>query len=234
MTFIPLTQPLLRKKQQDLDFQDLQGLLRINAKIGKITIFSGFYTRIDQVFIVWGSICALMFISAQFLPLSWQTQAIIWSTLSAIGTLGMTLLTWFWVGVERLRWLVYSWVLLMLSGVLITDLGIFLGWAQVLINLCPMWLSLCTAGYIITAIAVRSRAFFLMAIAHLLGIGILPLCSGWQFLSTGLVMSISLLILAEMQWDMRPPIEYSVLSPKQKQFNQKQQQQRLLSLQKNI
>lgn len=234
MNLIPLTQPLLREKQQDLDFQDLQGLLRIDAKIGKITIFSGFYTRIDQVFIVWALICAVMFISAQFLLVSWQTQAIIWSTLSAIGTLGMTLLTWFWVGVERLRWLVYSWVLLMLSGVVLTDLGIFLGWAQVLINLCPMWLSLCALGYSITAAAVRSRAFVLMAIAHLLGIGILPLCPGWQFLGTGLVMSISLLLLAEMQWDMRPPIEYSLLSPEHKQFNREQQQQRLLSLQKNI
>ncbi len=234
MTFIPLTQPLLREKQQDLDFQDLQGLLRINAKIGKITIFSGFYTRIDQVFILWGLICGAIFISAQFLALSWQTQAIIWSTFSAFGTLGMMLLTWFWVSVERLRWLVYSWFVLMFGGIVITDLGIFLGWAQVLINLCPMWLSLCALGYMITALAVRSRAFLLMAILHLLGIGILPLFSGWQFLSTGLVMSVSLLLLAEMQWDMRPPIEYSLLSAEQKQFNREQQQQRLLSLQKNI
>ena len=234
MTFIPLTQSLLREKQQDLDFQDLQGLLRINAKIGKITILSRFYTRIDQVFIVWGWICGVIFISAQFLTVSWQTQAIVWSTLSAIGTLGMTLLAWFWVSIERLRPLVYSWVILMLSGVVLTDLGIFFGWVQVLINLCPMWLSLCTLGYIITAVAVRSRAFFLIAIVHLLGIAILPLCAGWQFLSTGLVMSISLLLLAEMQWDMRPPIEYSFLSVEQKQFNQEQQQQRLLSLQKNI
>ena len=234
MTFIPLTEPLLREKQQDLDFQDLQGLLRINAKIGKRTILSRFYTRIDQVFIIWGFICGVMFISAQFLPFSWQTQAIIWSALSVIGTLGMTSLTWFWVSVERLRPLVYSWVILMLSGVVLTDLGIFFSWAQVLINLCPMWLSLCTLGYTITAIAVRSRAFFLMAIVHLLGIAILPLCAGWQFLSTGLVMSISLLLLAEMQWDMRPPTEYSFLSVEQKQFNREQQQRRLLSLQKNI
>lgn len=234
MTFIPLTQPLLREKQQDLDFQDLQGLLRINAKIGKITVLSGFYTRIDQVFIVWGLICGAMFISAQFLAVGWQTQAIIWSALSAIGTLGMMLLTWFWVSVERLRWLVYSWVFLMLSGVVLTDLGIFLGWAQVLINLCPMWLILCALGYIITAVAVRSRAFLFMAIVHLLGIAILPLFPSWQFLTTGLVMSVSLLLLAEMQWDMRSPIEYSLLSAEQKQFNQKQQQQRLLSLQKNI
>lgn len=234
MTFTPLTQPFLREKQQDLDFQDLQGLLRINAKIGKISIFSGFYTRIDQVFIVWGLICGVMFVCAQFLAVSWQIQAIIWSTLSAVGTLGMILLTWFWVRVESLRWLVYSWVLLMLSGVVLTDLGIFWGWAQILINLCPMWLSLCTLGYIITALAVRSRAFLIMAIVHLLGIAILPLFPGWQFLSTGLVMSVSLLLLAEMQWDMRPPVEYSVLSIEQKEFNREQQQRRLLSLQKNI
>lgn len=234
MTFIPLTQPILREKQQDLDFQDLQGLLRINAKFGKITIFSGFYTRIDQVFIIWGFICGVMFISAQFLPFSWQIQAIIWSALSGIGALGMTLLTWFWVRVERLRWLVYSWVILILGGVILTDLGIFLGWAQVLIDLCPMWLNLCALGYIITALAVRSRAFFFMAMAHLLGIAILPLFPGWQFLSTGLVMSVSLLLLAEMQWDMRPPVEYSLLSAEQKQFNREQQQLRLLSLQKNI
>jgi len=44
MTFLPLSQPLLRDKQEDLDIQDLQGLLRLNLKLGKFNLWSGFYT----------------------------------------------------------------------------------------------------------------------------------------------------------------------------------------------
>jgi hypothetical protein len=231
MTVFPFSQPLLREKQEELDYQDLQGLLKLNLKIGNIRLFSGFYTRIDQVFILWGLISAIIFFLAQFLPISWYTQAIFWSVLTLVGTIGMVVLTWFWVSVERLRWLVYCWVTLMLGGVTLTDLGIFLGWGEILMRLCPLWLALSAIGYICTALALRSRTFFLMAAIHLLGIAILPGCGSWQFLATGVVMAISLLLLAQLQWDMRPPIDYDVLTTEQKQFNQQQQQRRQLELQ---
>jgi len=222
MTFLTLSQPFLRDKQEDLDYQDLQGIWRISGKIGNIRLISGFYTRIDQVFIVWGLICAGIFITAQFLPISWTTQAILWTTLTAIGSATMIAFTWFWVSVERLRWLIYSWVILMLGGVVLTDLGIFLGWGQVLMRLCPLWLGLSAVGYLVTAWAVKSRTFLITAAIHLLGIMLLPYCGGKQFLITGLVMGISLLLLAELQWEMRPPINYDVLTPEQKEFNNQQ------------
>jgi len=76
----------------------------------------------------------------------------------------------------------------------------------------------------------RSRAFILAGIVHLSGIVALPYVGTLQFLTTGIMMALSLLLFAEVQWDMRPPIEYSLLSLEQKQFNKEQYQLRQLSL----
>ena len=107
MSFFDAREPFIRKKQEALDVQDLQGLLRLRWQVGRVSLFSLLYTRIDQVFVVWGWITGLIFITAQFLPLSWQIQAILWSVLTLAGTLMMTCLAWFWVRVEQLCWLVY-------------------------------------------------------------------------------------------------------------------------------
>lgn len=223
MTLFNSAEPIIRRKQHALDFQDRQGLLQLKLKISNKTLFNSIYTRIDQVFVFWGLITAIIFFTAQFAPIDWNTQAIFWSILTGIGTIGMILLTYFWVRVERLRWLLYSWILLMLAGTIATDLGIFRGWGIVLMNLCPLWLGLSAIGYICTGIGLRSRAFIFAALFHLLGILILPYCVGWQFVVTGLVMAANLLIFAETQWDMRPPIEnYSVLTEEQKEFNRQQ------------
>lgn len=138
----------------------------------------------------------------------------------------MIVLTHFWVKVERLRWVLYSWVILMLTGVALTDLSIFLSWGEILMRLCPMWLALSALGYFCTGIGMRSRAFTLAGMVHLLSILVLPYVGGWQFLTTGLVMATSLALFAEVQWDMRPPIEYSLLTLEQKQFNKEQYQLR--------
>ncbi|HBB35261.1 MAG TPA: hypothetical protein DDZ80_01540 [Cyanobacteria bacterium UBA8803] len=230
MSFFNPTTPILRCKQEALDFQDRQGLLRLHWQIGRNTIVSGFYTRIDQVFILWGLICATIFITAQFLPINWAIQATLWSGLTLIGTVGMIVLTHFWVKVERLIWVLYCWVILMLAGVVVTDLSIFLGWGEVLISLCPLWLGLSAIGYACTGVGMRSRAFILASLVHLLGIAILPYVAGWQFLATGLIMAASLLVFAELQWDMRLPIvEYGLLTLEQKQFNKEQHQLRQLT-----
>jgi hypothetical protein len=42
-------------------------------------------------------------------------------------------------------------------------------------------------------------------------------------------MTVSLLLLAEWQWDMRPPIDYVLLTAEQKQFNHEQYQLRQLA-----
>lgn len=70
MTFFNSTVPPLRRKQKNLDFQDLQGLWRIHLQIGNTTLYSTFYTRIDQACIFWGLISAAIFFTAHFFPLS--------------------------------------------------------------------------------------------------------------------------------------------------------------------
>jgi hypothetical protein len=230
MTFSNPSEPIIRSKQEELDFQDRKGLLRIRLEIGDKTLISAFYTRIDQVFIVWGCIAAVIFTTAQFVPISWVIQAGFWSVLTVFGTVVMVVLTHFWVKVERLRWILYFWVILMLTGVVLTDLSIFLGWGNILLNLCPMWLGLSSFGYFCTGIGMRSRAFILAGLIHLLGIAVLPCVGGWQFLWTGLVMALSLLMFAGVQWDMRPPIEYKMLTLEQRRFNKAQYQLRQIPL----
>ncbi|PSB12059.1 hypothetical protein C7B62_03110 [Pleurocapsa sp. CCALA 161] len=215
--------PIIRRKQHALDFQDRQGLLKLRLQISNKTLFQNIYTRIDQVFMVWGLITAVIFFTAQFAPIDWVTQATFWSILTVVGTAGMTMLTHFWVKVERLRWVLYAWIILMLGGVAITNFGIYCGSGTVLMHLCHLWLGLSAMGYFCTGIGLRSRAFIVSGLFHILGIAILPFCLGWQFLATGLLMSANLLMFAETQWDMRPPIDnYSILTEEQKEFNREQ------------
>jgi hypothetical protein len=223
MPLFNLAEPIIRRKQHALDFQDRQGLLRLRLHINNKTWFHSIYTRIDQVFVFWGLITAVIFFTAQFAPINWMIQAAFWTGLTVIGTVGMTTLTHFWVQVERLRWVLYAWIVLMLSGVAITDLSIYYGSGMVLMHLCHLWLGLSAVGYFCTGIGLRSRAFMMAGLFHLLGITILPFCMGWQFLTTGIVMTANLLMFAETQWDMRPPIDnYSVLTEEQKEFNREQ------------
>ena len=71
----------------------------------------------------------------------------------------------------------------------------------------------------------RSRTFLVTALVHLLGIFILPYVAQWQFLTTGLVIGLSVLILAEFQWDTatsctgKPANNSTVLNREQPDFN---------------
>ncbi|MDJ0727583.1 MAG: hypothetical protein QNJ38_20970 [Prochloraceae cyanobacterium] len=224
MSFFNCTKPILcRKKNVNvLDYQDLEGLLKIRLQIGNKILFSNFYTCIDRACLVWGLICAIIFLTAQFSPISWVTQAIVWSILTLAGSILTIAITLFWVKIEKLRWVLYSWITLMVAGAILTDLGIFLGWGQILMNLCHLWLALCAVGYLCTGLGLRSRAFLISSLLHVVGIFLLPYCGEWQFLATGLLMAANLLVFAEVQWDMRSPIEYALLTEEQKAFNRKQ------------
>ncbi|PSB02862.1 hypothetical protein [Merismopedia glauca] len=226
MTFLNHKEPLFQKKPQELDFQDLYGSLSFNYQLKGLKLSLGTYTRIDQVFLVWGILCGMMFTTAQFLPISWQTQAMVWSIVTIVGTLAMVLLTRFWVKVERLVWVLYFWVLLMLLGVAVTDLAIFLGWGSVLLNLCPMWLGITGIGYLATGIGTRSRSLGIASLVHFIAIAFLPQVPTLPFLTTGIVMTVTCLVFAQVQWDMRSPIDYAMLTVQQKQFNQLQHQLR--------
>lgn len=230
MSFFNTAEPLIRRKQEALDVQDLRGLLQINWKIGQIQLLSKLYTRIDQIFVIWGWVTVMIFAVAQFFPINWQHQAIVWSLLTVIATVAMSILAWFWVKVEQLRWVVYTWAVLMLGGVILTDCGIFLGWGWVLINLCPLWLGLSAVGYAVTGWGLRSRTFIIAAIIHTIGIALLPYSGSLPFLFTGSIIAGTLLFLAEVQWDMRPPSANAFLSAEEIQFNQAQHQRRLAEI----
>ncbi|HEY9643646.1 MAG TPA: hypothetical protein V6C57_24365 [Coleofasciculaceae cyanobacterium] len=229
MTTFSSTQPIIRRKQHALDVQDLKGLLHIQFKIRDVNLFSSFYTRIDQVFLLWGSISALIFCTAQFFPFNWAYQAGLWSILTVIGSWGTFRLSWCWVTVEQLRWVVYTWVALMLGGIALTNWGIFGGGWVVLPHLCSLWLWLSAVGYLVTAWGMKSRAFLLNGLLHLGGICLLPYVASWQFLFTGLITAGSLLLLAEVQWDMESTSDFQQLTEEQKRFNQQQRLRRQLS-----
>ena len=221
-------EPILRRKQHALDVQDLEGLLHIRIQFRDLKLFYGFYTRIDQVFILWGTIATIVFLTAQFVTLNWTDQAIAWSLLTLIGSWVTCHLAWYWVTVERLRWVVYAWVGLMIGGVLLTDWGIFGGGWVVLPHLCQLWLGLSAIGYTITAWGLRSRAFLISGLLHLGAIALLPYLPTWQFLFTGTITAGILFFLAEVQWDMQSTTDAQLLTLEQKQFNQRQRELRQL------
>ena len=229
MTFFNASEPLIRCKQEHLDVQDREGLLCLRWQVGNITLFSGFYTRIDQTFLLWGLVTAGIFFTAQFVPMSWGFQAILWSTVTLIGTGIMAVLTLFWVRVERVSWILYSWAILMITGLVLTDCSIFAGWGGLLLHLCDLWLGLSAIGYFCTGLGLRSRTFIAIGLTHVFAIGLLPFVEPWQYLTTGIVIAGCLILLSELQWDMRSPIENTLLTEEEKEFNRIQQQLRHIS-----
>jgi hypothetical protein len=201
MNFFNPDAPLLCPKQNVLDLPDSPGLWRCHWQVGNTTLVSTFYTPLDQVCLIWGIISIAIFATAQFLPISWTTQAVWWSILSLVGTVVMVVLTPSWLRKEGLGWVLDSWVFLMLFGVVLTDLGIFLGWGEILMHLCPLWLGLVALGYLGTGLGMRSRTLMLTGLVHLIGIAILPYVDTMQFLATGIIMGGSSILLAVFQWD---------------------------------
>lgn len=201
MTFFNPNAPLLCQKPNVLTLPNSPGLWRCHWQFGSTILVSTFYTALDQVCLIWGVISLGIFGTAQFCPLSWMTQAIWWSILSLIGSVVMVVLTPSWLREDGLGWVLDSWVCLMLLGVALTDLSVFLGWGEVLMNLCPLWLGLVALGYLGTGLGMRSRTLIITGFVHLVAIGILPYVGAMQFLATGIIMGGSSVLLAVFQWD---------------------------------
>lgn len=201
MTFFNPNAPLLSQKQDVLELPNIPGLWRCHWKVGNLTLVSTFYTPLDQVCLIWGVISLVIFATAQFFPISWMTQAVWWSVLSVIGTGMMVALTPSWLRTDGLGWVIDSWVALMLLGLVVTDLSIFLGWGQVLMHLCPLWMGLVALGYVGTGLGMRSRTLILTGLVHLLSMAILPYVGAMQFIATGIIMGGSSILLAVFQWD---------------------------------
>ena len=193
--------PLLKRKQSAYAIEDLPGLWRLHWQLGQITVFSTFYTRIDQACLLWGIISAIIFLTAQFAAIDWATQAFFWSGLTLLGTGAMIKLSESWTTIEPLNHIISAWIVLILAGLVLTDLSIFLGWAPILTQLPFLWLALNALGYLYTGVKMRSRAFLLICLVHLLAIATLSYVGVWQFLETGVVIGLSAVLLAELQWD---------------------------------
>lgn len=191
----------MARKLSAFAIDDLPGLWRVHWQLNQRVILSTFYTRHDQACLLWAIVSAAIFLTAQFLPLSWFTQVIFASGLTLLSVVAMIVLTWYFTAIERLTWVLYCWSSLMVLGTLVTDLSLLLQWAEVLGHVCHLWLGLSGIGYIVTGLGMRSRAFMWIGIVHFLTIGILPNVGMWQPLTTGLVISGSALLIAEVQWD---------------------------------
>jgi hypothetical protein len=129
-------------KQNLVNPVDLHGVLRIKLGSQDKVFVSTYLTRLDQALMVWGVVVAIIFLSAQFYYLDWGTQAVVWSALSVAAILLSGRLTWFWVTTRQQRWILYFWSLLVLTGLCLTDYGIFAGWGVILRNLCSIWLGI--------------------------------------------------------------------------------------------
>lgn len=193
--------PLLKRKQSAFAIEDLPGLWRLHWQLGQIIVFSTFYTRIDQACLLWGVISIIIFLTAQFAAIDWATQAFFWSGLTLLGTAAMVKLSKDWTAIEPLNHVISTWIFLMLAGLVLTDLSIFLNWTAILTQLPLLWLALNAFGYFYTGVKMRSRAFFLFCFVHLVAIATLSYVGVWQFLETGVVMGLSAVLLAELQWD---------------------------------
>lgn len=212
MSFFNFDVPIVAKKRSAFSICDLPGLWRVHWQIDQRVILSTFYTRHDQACLLWAAVSALIFLVAQFVGLNWFAQAAIASGLTVFCVVAMIALTFQFSVEERLTWVLYGWSLLMLVGTSITDLSLFLGWGTVLGHLCSLWLGISGMGYLLTGWGMRSRAFMLIAVIHFLTIQILPAVGVWQPLTTGAVISVCALLIAEIQWDANGVCGHSVPS----------------------
>ena len=110
MTLNQTIQPILQRKQGESHETDREGILRFCLHYNGSPIISNFYTRVDQVFLVWGLITAIIFCTAQFFSLRWTDQAVLWSALTLLGAWCTVHLSWDWVSLESLRWVMFGWV----------------------------------------------------------------------------------------------------------------------------
>jgi hypothetical protein len=202
INFFDHSVPPLRCKQASLTANGHHSLWYIHWQIGRHRLYSTVYTPLDRACIIWALLLVPMFITAQFSPISWTTQAGLWSMLSLVGLITTGRYAYHWVQVKCISWVAYCWIILILTGLICTDLSIVLVWHHVLAHLCSLWLGLCALGYLFTGLVLHSRAFIATSLMHLLAIRVLLCMNSWQYLFTGTVIVFFLFLLAEFQWDM--------------------------------
>ena len=174
---------------------------RVRALFGRALAVT--FTEIDRAFLVWGSIALIIFFLAQFSALSWHAQSAIDAALTGFGIVSTAKLTWRLAHSERLSWVICLWAVLMAGGMITTAYGIFCGIGIILINLCPLWLCLCALGYFAMAVGLGSRSFSAASAVHALAVPFLSVHPSYQFLTSGLVMALTLFFFSFVPWDMK-------------------------------
>lgn len=198
-----LSDPLSPSYPEPIGVQGPGGLLKTYLKRQIKTFTTICLTELDQAFIAWGLIALVIFSMAQFSSLNWTTQAVIDAALTGAGIAGTSALTWEIASLAQLRWVVFLWAILMMFGMVLTAYGIFGGIGLILMNLCPLWLGLCAFGYGLMAVGMGSRCFSACTLVHGVAIAGLPFNPSWQFFTSGLVISLTLLFFSVVPWDMR-------------------------------
>lgn len=188
MTFFDLSEPMLPTRSEA-------------ARVPALSAIR--LSELDQAFVIWGLTALLIFSLAQFSTLSWPVQAVLDAALTGATVAGTSGLTWQIAEIAKLRWVVFLWAVLMSVGMVVTAYGIFCSVGFILINLCPLWLGLCSLGYLAMAVGMRSRCFGACSLVHGLAIAGLTLHPSWQFFTSGLVMALTLFFFSVVPWDMR-------------------------------
>jgi hypothetical protein len=114
MTFFNYSVPPLGRQQLNMDVQELEGLWQVQFPLGKDRFYSKFYTGLERACLLWSLLLIPMFGTAQFFPVSWMLQAGLWSLLCLVGTAAMVSMTYSWVKIEGLTWVLCGLVILML------------------------------------------------------------------------------------------------------------------------
>ena len=203
MTSSDFRHPLETLRTYSLVMQDLGGLLEIHFR-RKIQTWPGFcFSFIDQAFLIWGGLTLIIFLTGQFSSVSWMTQAVFDAALTGAGIASTSGLTWALINDERLNWVIFLWAGLMTAGIVVTAYGIYGCVSVIMVSLCPLWMGLCALGYGAMAVGMRSHAFTAACLVHTLAITLLYHQPSWQYLTTGLVISLTLLFFSVIPWDMQ-------------------------------
>lgn len=160
-------------------------------------------SSIDQAFLIWAGLTLAIFLTGQFSSVSWATQAMFDAALTGAGIASTSSLNWPLVTDERLNWVIVLWAVLMAAGAAVTAYGIYGGVSLIMVSLCPLWMGLCALGYGAMAIGMRSHAFTAACAVHALAIAALYHQPSWQYLTTGLVISSTLVFFSIVPWDMQ-------------------------------
>ena len=132
-----------------------------------------------------------------------MTQAVLDAALTGAGIAFTSGLNWALIDDARLRWVIFLWAGLMTLGMSVTAYGIYSSVSVLMVSLCPLWMGLCALGYGAMAVGMRSHAFTAACLVHALAIPMLSHQPSWQYLTTGLVISLTLLFFSVVPWDMQ-------------------------------